>query len=117
MTRDSLLRLQDIARNVRLAISATKGLSRKDLERNTTVHDACLYRIIVVAEAATKLPAAMRRQHPEVDWSSLIGMGNMLKHQYFRVEAEIVWDTVRTHFPVLERAVKAMIEQHMAELV
>lgn len=77
-------------------------------------YDACLYRIIVVAEAANGLPEEMMQRAPEVPWRNLIGMGHNLKHQYFRVEADIVWDTIAHHFPTLLMAVNRLLleEQH-----
>jgi uncharacterized protein with HEPN domain len=28
-------------------------------------------------------------------------MGDMLRHQYFRIEADVVWDTIKDDFPTL----------------
>lgn len=64
----------------------------------------------MVAEAANHLPKDLLEQFPEVPWRDLINMGHRLRHQYFRVESDIAWDTVALHFPRLQVAVERMFE-------
>lgn len=43
-------------------------------------------------------------------------MGDRLKHQYFRVESNIVWDTIHTDFPILHATVLRMIKEEQQAL-
>lgn len=86
-----------------------------ELDADETRYYACLYQIIVVAEAASGLPREVLGKAPEIPWRNLIGMGNNLKHQYFRVESDVVWDTVVNHFPPLLKAVEALLEDEMQD--
>lgn len=92
-------------------------MDKNDFDRDAVRYDACLYRIIVVAEAANGLPEEVTQRATEVPWRNLIGMGHNLKHQYFRVEADIVWDTIAQHIPTLLGAVNRLLaeEQNVLE--
>ncbi|WP_414462386.1 DUF86 domain-containing protein [Hyphomicrobium sp. DY-1] len=93
---------------IKASAALVKGMSRERLESNEAVYWAAQNRILVVAEAAKQIPRSVRARYPEVRWKDLIGMGDMLRHQYFRVEADIVWDTVKVHFLVLLKVVNEL---------
>lgn len=89
---------------------------REALEADEDAYAACQFRILVVAEAAKWIPETLRTRHPDVEWGELIRMGDRLKHQYFRVESNIVWDTIHTDFPILHATVLRMIEEEQQAL-
>lgn len=108
MARDVLLRLQDMREAIAAAFRLIDGLDKAALEADVVRHDACLYRILVVAEAANQLPKDLLAKYPEIEWRDLINMGHRLRHQYFRIESDIVWDTVAADFPKLQVVVEEM---------
>lgn len=62
---------------------------------------AVFHCIEVIGEAAAKLPHEFQEQHPEVPWASIIGMRNVLIHDYFDIDIEIAWETVQQDLPML----------------
>jgi len=59
--------------------------------------------IIRLREVANRLPQEFRDEHPEVPWRSIIGMGNILAHEYaIRADPDTVWNTLAIEFPKLE---------------
>ncbi len=63
----------------------------------------------MLGEAATKLPESIQGMAPEVPWPLLRGMRNRIVHEYFRVDAEIVWDTATVDLPALEASLRALL--------
>lgn len=92
------------------AFRLLEGVDKAGLERDPIRYDACLYRILVVAEAANQLPKDLLRQYPEIEWRDLINMGHRLRHQYFRIESDVAWDTIAADFPKLQVVVERMFE-------
>jgi len=58
-----------------------------------------------IGEAVKQIPAAVRRKYPDVPWKDMAGMRDVLVHDYFGVDAAIVWKTVREDLPPLKRHV------------
>ena len=111
MTRETRRRLDDIGR----AIASIRGYVGGSLEkpeiRDPVVLDAVLYNLIVIGEAAKNVEAAVRARVEHVPWSEYAGLRDLLAHQYFRVQKEIVEDTVRTDLPTLEEAVTTLLRE------
>lgn len=115
MSRDVFLRLQDIRQAIEATYRLTEGLDRAALERDEARYSACMYRILNVAEAANFIPQPLRDKYPQIEWRNLIDMGNLLRHQYFRAEADVVWNTVHIEFPKLLAVVGRMFEDFAQE--
>jgi uncharacterized protein with HEPN domain len=53
--------------------------------------------LLIIAEASGKLLAideTIEQRFPQVAWRSVRGIGNILRHEYGRVDAMVVWDTI-----------------------
>ncbi len=59
--------------------------------------------IEVIGEATKRLPASVRDPHPEIPWRQISGMRDKLIHDYFGVNAEVVWKTATEDVPVIIR--------------
>jgi uncharacterized protein with HEPN domain len=51
------------------------------------------------------------KQHPELPWAQMRGMRNVAIHEYFFVDLEIVWTTVKGDLPQLEHLVDALLKR------
>ena len=70
-----------------------------------------IYYIQVAGEAANQLSDSFKRNHTDIPWKSIIGMRNVLVHQYFGLDLGEIWDTVTNDLPLL----KAMIQELLDE--
>jgi len=59
-------------------------------------------KLLLIAEAAVRLADQAAVSCPGVPWHNIRGMGNWLRHQYDRVDLEIVWNTVSAYLPPLK---------------
>lgn len=86
----------------------TKG-GRALFMEDTMIQDSVVRNLEIIGEAARNLPVDLRKSYPKVPWRSITGMRNVLIHEYFGVDLDIVWKVVAQRLPVLKRHVSAML--------
>lgn len=71
---------------------------------------AVLQKLMVIGEAAGRLPKEFTRRFPEVPWVDIIAFRNIAVHEYFAIRWDIVWVAATGEVPVL----KAQVEKIFA---
>ena len=105
MTRREELRLRDILQ----AISAIRGhIAGGTFDDKTS--DAVLYNLVVIGEAAVQISEETRDTASEIPWSRVIGLRNLIAHEYFRVDLEIVETIIAEQLDQLEQTIQRLIE-------
>ena len=61
----------------------------------------------IVSEASRHLPEDMKARHPEIPWRKVAGIGNVLRHEYTRVAADVLWRLVRDDLGALDQVCRA----------
>ena len=59
----------------------------------------------IISEASRHIPADLKSLDADVPWTEIAGIGNVLRHDYQRVEPLIIWNIVQAHLDRLERVV------------
>lgn len=58
----------------------------------------------IISEASRHLADELKARHPGIPWKKVAGIGNILRHDYGKIAAPIMWKLVREELPPLERA-------------
>lgn len=93
--------IQDMWNAAEDILSFTVGMNYESLEADRRTQAAVLYEIVVIGEAANRLSPEFQANHSNIPWKDIIGMRNILAHQYDKVDAEVVWDVVHHDIPEL----------------
>ena len=57
-----------------------KGVDREGFLQNEVLESAVLQKLIVIGEAAARLPRRFKEEHLEVEWTDVIGFRNIAVH-------------------------------------
>ena len=106
--KDDLGRLGDIQEAIeKIQQRTSEGLRAFEAEELLQVW--VVHHLQIIGEAASKLSAELREAHPEVPWSDIIGMRNILVHDYFGIDLGVVWNAVVGDLPPLKSKVESII--------
>jgi uncharacterized protein with HEPN domain len=93
--------IQDIWNAAQEILAFTEGMSYESLEADRRTQAAVLYEIVIIGEAANRLSPEFQAQYSKIPWKDIIGMRNILIHQYDKVDVEVVWDALHQDIPEL----------------
>jgi len=62
----------------------------------------------IIGEAVKKLDATITDTYPEVDWSAIAGMRDLLIHHYFGVDLDIVWQSLSIDLPQFKETMRSI---------
>jgi len=105
-----VLRVNDMPESIRGIEKALAGKSYRDYERSWLLRSAVERGIEVIYEASRHIPKEIKAAHKNVRWKDIAGIGNILRHEYQRVDQTIIWKAVKDHLPMLKAALLAIKE-------
>jgi uncharacterized protein with HEPN domain len=110
--QERLLDIQDAI--ARIEKYAARG--REAFEQDELIQSWMVRHLQIIGEAARTLSDVFRQQHSDWPWPQIIGMRNILVHNYFEIDAAIVWTVVEAHLPDLKGKVAAALQQQPTTL-
>jgi uncharacterized protein with HEPN domain len=87
---------------------AIAGKTFRDYERSWILRSALERGIEVISEASRHIGREFKTRHKEVRWKDIAGIGNILRHEYQRIDGLIIWNAVKDDLPVLKKALLAI---------
>lgn len=85
--------------------------SRDTFMHSTLIQDAVLRNLQTLGQSAGRLSDTLRDAHPEVNWRGIIGLRNILVHDYLGISLVRIWEIVEHDLPELRRKVEALIPE------
>lgn len=98
MLRDEVT-LVDIAEACRAIEEFIRGMDREGFLEDLKTRSATLHQLLIVGEATKRLSKDLRARHPEIPWSEMAGMRDVLIHGYDQVDLEEVWKSAAVDIP------------------
>jgi len=105
--------LDHMTEAIALARSFTEGMAKADFLADKRTQQAVILNLIVLGEAASKIAAEFPEfttAHPALPWQQMRGMRNRMAHGYFDIDLDVVWETVQTSLPTLQRQITAIVK-------
>jgi uncharacterized protein with HEPN domain len=108
--RDNRERLRDIQEAIiKIEKYAVRG--KQIFENDELIQIWIIHHLQIMGEASTSMSEAFITQHPEVPWQDIADFRNILVHEYFRVDTDIVWSIVERELPKLKTNIEQILEE------
>lgn len=108
--RDDATRIQDALEAIeRIEKYSCKG--RKAFDEDELIQTWIVYHLQILAEALLRIEESTRSSQPEIPWNEIRGMRNILIHEYFGIDRDIVWAVVESDLPKLRKQLVKLANQ------
>lgn len=108
-SRTDAVYLQDMLESIAAIGAFVSGLDYSAFISDRKTYSATLRELEIIGEACGRVSDAVRNSHPEVEWRTIKDFRNVLAHEYFGVNAEIVWDVVVNKLPGLRTLLEGVL--------
>ena len=109
--RPERLYLLDILEACEAVQRFVRRTDEKGFMADEVIQAAVLQKLIVIGEAAARLPESFTKPHPEIEWQDIVAFRNIAVHEYFAVDWQVVWVTATEDVPLLREKVNTLLSQ------
>lgn len=103
-TKDHSVYIQNILDSITEIEKYLENQDQTSFLENTWDQAAVIRYLEIIGEAANKIPSNVQEKYVEVPWGEIIGLRNVLIHNYADVDLEIVWKVITTELPILKKS-------------
>jgi uncharacterized protein with HEPN domain len=108
--RDYKFYLEDIQSSIQKIGKFTKGLSLQKFQKDDLVIDAVIRNLAVIGEASKSIPDKIKKKYPNIEWEKIAALRNILVHEYFGIDEQIVWDIITNKLPELKKTISTALK-------
>ena len=107
--RDMRLYYMDILDSSNAIMEFVKDISFEEFCNDRKTYSAVIREFEVIGEAVGKIPEELKQKHTDVEWQDIKDFRNLLIHEYFGIDLEIVWKIIQEDLPVLMKAIRNIL--------
>ena len=107
--KNPLFFLEDINNSLTKIFKYTDNIDFEKFISDDMIKDAVERNFEIIGEAVKNLPEDLRNQNPQIPFKQIAGMRDKLIHDYFGVDYEIVWKTIKDKLPQFKKDIENLI--------
>lgn len=106
MNKDARLYIDHILQSIDLILGYISDKDHDSFLIDNRTQDAVVRQLEIIGEATKRISREFRNKNPQVPWSEMAGMRDILIHDYIDVDLEIVWKTASESIGELKALLK-----------
>jgi uncharacterized protein with HEPN domain len=107
--RDIPSLLQDILEAIGNIKAFTHKMTFENYGADLKTRHAVERNFSIIGEAVARIDKSFRDLHPTIDWRQVKDFRNIIVHDYFGIDDEIVWDIIQNDLTLLEKDIRVAI--------
>ncbi len=97
--REFILYLEDMLHSMDRIEEYLEGLDFIKFKQTYIVVDAIIRNFEIIGEASKSIPTDIQKKYPEIPWRKMYGLRNLIAHEYFGIDYEMIWEIARKNLP------------------
>jgi len=112
MAHDPIIAVRDVLAEIELLHGIAGRMTLQSFKADPIARRAAAYAIQIISEAVRHIPDDWLADHPTEPWTQIKGIGNRIRHEYFRLDDAILWQVITQDSHALKTVMQAMLERH-----
>lgn len=108
--REYILYLEDMFQSMQKIEEYLGDLDFKKFKRSPMVVDAIIRNFEIIGEASKNIPHEIQEKYPEIPWRKMYGLRNLIAHEYFGIDYEMIWEIAKNNLPQNRKDLASLIE-------
>jgi uncharacterized protein with HEPN domain len=113
--REFILYLEDMLQSMERINEYLGNLDFRKFKINYLVVDAIIRNFEIIGEASKNIPNVIQKKYPNIPWRKMYGLRNLIAHEYFGIDYEMIWEIAKNNLPKNRDDLKIMIEKEKAQ--
>ena len=97
--RQFILYLEDMLQSMEKIEVYLNKLNFSEFKKNSMVVDAVIRNFEIIGEASKNIPKNIQEKYPEIPWRKMYGLRNLISHEYFGIDYEMIWEIAKKNLP------------------
>lgn len=102
--------LEDILKSMLRITEYIDGKKFADFKKDYMLVDAVVRNFEIIGEASKNIPLTIQKKHPEIPWKKMYGLRNLISHEYFGIDYEMLWEIASVNLPQNIQDLERIIE-------
>jgi uncharacterized protein with HEPN domain len=107
----NLAYLWDMREAAKEITAFVKGVKYAEFIQKRMIRYAVERQLLVIGEAANHVSSEYQEFHPEIPWRQMIGLRNVLAHEYGEIKVDRIWNTATVSVPELLKALQPLVPE------
>ncbi len=103
--------IEDILEAMEKIGSYIKEISFEAFEANDMIVDAVIRNLGIIGEASAQIPTDIKEKFPDIPWKRMIGLRNIVIHEYFGIDLDTIWQIVTKNIPDTKPQIGMVLRQ------
>jgi len=105
-----IVRLRHILDAIKDIKTFVKDTEYHKFESDKMLQSACIHQLEIIGEAANHFSDEFFKNYKDMEWAEIVGLRNLLIHEYFGIDIRIVWQVIQNDLPRLNKNIKLILK-------
>lgn len=115
MPKDPTIAIRDCLAEIAILHEIAGRMTLQAFRSDPIARRAAAYAIQTISEAVRHIPDAWLADFPTEPWVQIKGIGNRIRHEYFRIDDAILWEIITADTPALKTVMESMLVRHASD--
>lgn len=112
MAHDPIIAIRDVLAEIEILHGIAGRMTLQSFKADPIVRHAATYAVQIISEVVRQIPDEWLADYPTEPWAQIKGIGNRIRHEYFRLDDAILWQVITPDSHALQTVMQAMLARH-----